>query len=632
MQEALRVLKQYWGYSAFRPAQEKVISAVLSGQDTLALLPTGGGKSLCYQVPGLALQTLTLVVSPLVALMQDQVHQLKSRGVAAASLVAGTGFRELEHIMTQCDYGHLKFLYVSPERLCSNYFLSRLERMPIGLIAVDEAHCISQWGYDFRPEYLRIGEVRRYYPNVPVIAVTATATEEVVNDIKARLNFNSNAFTYAASFERANLSFVVRNTEDLHGRLWHICHAVQGSGIVYVKNRKLTGEYAKFLKEKGIVSDAYHAGLPKEKRQQLQEEWLKGNIRVLVSTNAFGMGIDKGDVRFVVHVGSPDNPEAYYQEAGRAGRDGQKSWAVMLNNTVDLEDVQTLAARRFPDIETIRSIYKQLCNYAALPVGGGGGTHIPIDISAFTERTEQPLSVVLSVFRVLEQFEYIYVSEGVYLPSTLVFTAPDKKVYEFKVAHPQFQDLISSLSRMYGGIFEYPQKIHEKDIARRMKLTETEISILLRKMHKAGLVEYIEKTDQPMITFVSDRVEMRDLRIDQTLQNRLKAAWVTRYKWMQNYRHQDAVCRSILFRNYFGDQEAKPCGICDVCLSRKKSSNNIQINPKEWAMGLPEQGVALDDLERYLPRFSGTQLAEFLRDAQTLGYIFIDGPFILPVR
>lgn len=622
MKEALRILKQYWGYPQFRPVQQDVIESVMKGKDTLALLPTGGGKSLCYQVPGLAMGTLTLVISPLIALMQDQVTQLKNRGIHAEALVAGMGYREMEHIIRLAEFGQLKFLYVSPERLVSSTFLDRLERLPLGLIAVDEAHCISQWGYDFRPEYLRIGELRNYYPNVPVIAVTATATREVVADIQQRLSFKKESQIFSGSFERANLAFVVRQTEDLEGQMLQAARSTSGSGIIYVSRRNLTVTYARALQNGGISAESYHAGLPAQTRKTLQHDWLIGKHRFLVSTNAFGMGIDKGDVRLVVHIGSPDNPEAYYQEAGRAGRDGLKSFALLIQSPSALKDPLVLAEERFPDLETVKKIYQNVGNYLGIPIGQGKGSFYPLDLGKLQELSGIPVHKMMAALKLLEQQAYFYLSDGFAMPSRLQILANEKSLYEFKVAHPDFQDIITGLSRMYGGIFDFPVRISESDIARRLTKTETEISVMLRRLNRIGLVEFAEKTGHPGITWLADRVNPSDIRLNMPLLHKLKATWITRYRWMQGYITQKEICRSVLFKNYFGDLSSQVCGVCDVCLEKATITD---LDVARVLAKIPEQGILANQLKQDFKSVSDEAWNNLLRKWQDEGILHVDG-------
>ncbi len=563
------ILKHYWGYDQFRPLQEDIIQSVLEGKDTLALLPTGGGKSLCFQVPAMYMDGICIVVSPLVALMKDQVENLQSRGIRAYAIYSGLSYHEINLTLDNCIHGDYKFLYLSPERLKSDLVRERIKQMKVCLFAIDEAHCISQWGYDFRPEYLQIAEIRDYFPKVPVLALTASATSEVVEDMQDKLAFRKKN-VFVKSFERKNLSYVINRTEDKFGKLLHILTRVQGTALIYVRNRKKTQEISHFLKSKGIKADYYHAGLSHEMRTHKQDAWIKNKTRVMVCTNAFGMGIDKPDVRLVIHYEIPDSLESYYQEAGRAGRDEKKSYAVLLYGKPDEQEAHDRLKHAYPDNLEIIRVYNALCNYYTLPVANYTDKSYDFDIGDFDEKFKIHPTIVYSAVKNLEAADLVSLTENFFEPTRLRVLYHHDQLYKFQVENPAYDDFIKLLLRSYGGLFDQHVAIQESILARRANLDEEIIKGMLKKMHLLRIVDYQPQNDKPKITFLTSRVqnELLPQRLH-IVQERKKVA-VDKLNAMLSYADNDAICRSKKLVAYFNQNDAADCGICDVCLQQKK--------------------------------------------------------------
>ena len=563
------ILTKYWGHNSFRPMQEEIIDSVMQGNDTLALLPTGGGKSVCFQVPALAQEGICIVVSPLIALMKDQVDNLEKKGIAAIAITSAMHKREIDIALDNCVYGNIKFLYLSPERLTTPIAQARIKKMKVSLIAVDEAHCISQWGYDFRPSYLEIAKLRELQPNVPVLALTATATAEVVTDIQQKLFFKKEN-VLQKSFERKNLAYVVINEEDKNSRLLKVVNNVGGSGVVYVRNRRKTQEVAAFLQKNKIPSDHYHAGLSPGERSQKQESWIKNKTRVIVATNAFGMGIDKPDVRFVVHLDLPDSLEAYFQEAGRAGRDEEKAYAVVLYHQSDISDLESNVVMSFPSIEEIRQTYQALANYYQLAVGSGEGVAHDFDIADFCRNYKLEAVTVFNSIRFLEKEGYLLATEAVYQPSRINFTLSKEELYKFQVANPAYDPFIKLLLRSYGGTFDSFVKISETDIAYRAKTGKERVTDMLLKLHQLEILAYIPQTNLPQIVYTQPRLDAKTLHISKQHLDERRSAAIKRMEWVKEYVTGKHRCRSQLLLAYFGETETYRCGNCDVCLERNK--------------------------------------------------------------
>lgn len=567
-------LKQYWNFDTFRPMQEEVITSVLQRKDTLVLMPTGGGKSLCYQIPAVVSRGLCLVVSPLIALMKDQVTQLRGRGISAACLVSGMNRYEMELLLNNCIYGNIKLLYVSPERLRSRLFIEHFKQMNVSLIAVDEAHCISQWGYDFRPPYLEIGNIRDYMPKAPVVALTATATPEVLSDIQQKLRFRQGV-VIQKSFYRENLSYMVVREEDKMGRLLRIINKVGGSGIVYVRNRRRVQEVARYLSAQGIAAEAYHAGYSQQERDTKQSVWNKSDGCVMVATNAFGMGIDKPNVRFVVHLDIPESLEAYFQEAGRAGRDGNKAYAVLLYDEADKKHLDYSIEQSFPTLQQIRNVYMAICNFYKIPVGSGAERQFDFDIQQMCSNYGFTPITFYSAARFLEKEGLIALPEQGEVISRIYVPISKEELYRYEVENHRNGDLMRVVLRMYGGIFSDFTPIVEKDIARRCQTTESVVTVMLQELDKAGIISYKPKAVKPQIVFLSPRINADMLYISDANYSDLKDAAVRRKEQMIRYVSSTDSCRSQMLLAYFGETTSAECGICDVCLRNKQAQGHV---------------------------------------------------------
>ncbi|MCF8331156.1 MAG: RecQ family ATP-dependent DNA helicase [Bacteroidales bacterium] len=563
------VLKNYWGYSDFRPLQEDIIRSVIDGQDTLALLPTGGGKSICFQVPALALKGVCIVITPLIALMKDQVDHLKTRGIKAAAVYSGMTARQIDITLENAARGELKFLYCSPERLQTEMFRQRIQRMDVNILAVDESHCISQWGYDFRPPYLKIAEIRPLIPDAPALALTATATPEVVKDIQDKLHFpRENVFQ--KSFERKNLTYVVQHEEDKLNRLMRVITRIHGTGIVYVRNRKKTREIAQWLKSQNITANYYHAGLDQKTRERRQKEWMEGITRVIVSTNAFGMGIDKPNVRFVVHLDLPDNIEAYFQEAGRAGRDQNQAWAVLLYNNSDLIDAERFFEFAYPPLDIIKTIYNALGNYFQIPVGTGMNTSYVFDIYDFSKANNFNAVVVFNALSFLEKEGYILVSDALRKSSKVHFIMNRTELYKFQVREAYYDPFIKIMLRSYPGMFSDYIAINETEIASRARITVDKTRKILERLKQMNILDYVPRSENPHLVFSMHRQALNDLNISKKNYQERKEAASNRLKAIKKYVISQTRCRSQLLLEYFGEKDTIRCGKCDVCRKRNK--------------------------------------------------------------
>lgn len=571
MQEIQQILIKHWGYPHFRPKQESIIQSVLDGRDTLALLPTGGGKSICYQIPGLYLGGITLVITPLIALMKDQVENLKQRNIKAVALFSGMKLHEYELAINHCASGKVHFLYLSPERLSSNRFLSVLPNLNIKLIAVDEAHCISQWGYDFRPPYLKIADVRSYFPNVPILALTATATPDVVEDIQAKLEFKKDSQFIKDSFSRKNLIYFSSKEENKLAILLKMANKQQGSGIVYVRNRKKTKEIADFLTRNNISASFYHAGLDSRIRDKRQQDWKSGRTRIIVSTNAFGMGIDKDNVRFVLHLDLPDNPEAYFQEAGRAGRDGKKAFSVILWENADIINLKKYFELSYPPLDTIKNIYQALGNYFNLATGSGAGETFNFDIINFSKQYNQNPVVAFNCIKFLEKQGIIMMSEAFYRPSRIMIKLQGNDLYRFQVDFPKYDNLIKYFLRTYSGLFQEFVKINEDQIQQAFNISPEQFQNTIKQLVKMEIIDYIPENNKPQITFVSERLSANDLLISKDVYENRKKTAAIRLKAMIHYVESENRCRSQLLLSYFGEEDSKRCGYCDICIGRNKT-------------------------------------------------------------
>lgn len=565
-----QILLKYWGYANFRPLQEDIIHSIMEGNDTLALLPTGGGKSLCFQVPAIALDGVCLVVTPLIALMKDQVANLKRRGIAAVAIFSGMSKEEISRHLDNCLYGNTKFLYLSPERLSTDMMREYISRMKVGLIAVDEAHCISQWGYDFRPPYLEIAKVREILPGIPVIALTATATPEVVIDIQDRLAFKQHN-VFQASYERKNLTYLVYKEEDKIGRLIRILDKVEGSGIVYVRNRRHTQEIAERLTGLGIKADYYHAGLSSDERSRKQDDWVKGVLRIMVATNAFGMGIDKPDVRVVVHVDLPDSLEAYFQEAGRGGRDSKRAYAILLWEESDARELKRYHHDAFPDLSVIRLAYRHLGNFVGLPVGAGMEQSFDFDLSGFCVQYKLSKVTAFNALRLLEKEGYIIFGAEDESISRFRIRLGKNDLYRFQVANPSFDPFVKLLLRSYPGVFTESVAMSEAELGRRAGIDETKVKQWMNALHKLEVIEYAPRKTKPQLVFLTNRLEESHIFLSPENYRERKSMAEKRINSVLKYIQTKTRCRSQQLLGYFGEVKAPRCGTCDVCRERNKA-------------------------------------------------------------
>jgi len=565
------ILSKYWGYPTFRPLQEEIIDSVMAGKDTLALLPTGGGKSICFQVPAMALEGLCLVITPLIALMKDQVAHLVEKGIPAAAIYSGMHPDELDLAYNQAVYGRLKFLYVSPERLQTDTFIEALKKMNVCLLAVDESHCISQWGYDFRPPYLKIAEIRPYMPKTPVLALTATATAKVVDDIQIRLGFKQKN-VFQSSFERKNLTYNVFHEADKYGILRRKLEAMmEGSAIVYVRNRKRTQIIADWLNSVGISATFYHAGLDTKTRDERQDQWMKGKVKVIAATNAFGMGIDKPDVRLVIHMDLPDSLEAYFQEAGRAGRDLKPSEAILLVSPADIKKLQDDLTQSFPELERIKLIYNALGNYFNIPVGAGENVSYPFVISDFAGRYGFSIVEVFHTLKILEKEGFLILSDSFDEPSKVMIKAARDDIYGFQVNNPQFSELIKCMLRSLPGVMTDFVKIKEEVLAKKVGLTADKVTEQLKKLDAYRFLTYIPRNDKPQVLFLSEFVDTKHFNLSKENYHDRKKEAEARVKAVIDFVNNDEECRSVQLLRYFNEKTRQNCGRCDVCQSRGKN-------------------------------------------------------------
>ena len=566
------ILKRYWGYDDFRGIQREIIESIGSGHDTLGLMPTGGGKSITFQVPALAQDGTCIVITPLIALMKDQVDNLRRRGVKAAAIYSGLSHEEILTTLENAIFGGIKLLYVSPERLSSELFQTKLRHMKISFITVDEAHCISQWGYDFRPSYLQIANIRKLIPDAPVLALTATATPQVVEDIKIRLNNEKSDFnTFKMSFERKNLAYVVRQAEDKIGELLHILRSTKGSTIVYARSRRRTKEYAELIKEAGISATFYHAGLDACEKDKRQQAWQHDEYRVMVATNAFGMGIDKPDVRVVVHVDCPDSIEAYFQEAGRAGRDGFKAYAVLLYNNSDERKLMKRISDSFPDKDYIRQVYEHLAYYYQIGVGSGYGHTFEFNIDKFCHSFHHFPIQVDSALKILQRAGYIEYTEEQDNQARVMFTVSRNDLYRLENNSPNEEKIITALLRSYGGLFTDYNYIDEAFLAQVTQLQPQQVYLILKNLSQRHILHFIPQKKTPYIRYTQRREDKEHIQIMPDIYEERKAQFAERIRAMIRYAKRDRICRSRQLLSYFGDHSGHNCGQCDVCLAQRST-------------------------------------------------------------
>ena len=565
------ILQQYWGYPSFRPLQEDIVDSVMAGKDTLALLPTGGGKSICFQVPAMAMEGVCLVITPLIALMKDQVAHLVDKGIPAAAIYSGMHPDALELAYNQAAYGRLKFLYVSPERLQTDAFIEALKKMKVCLLAVDESHCISQWGYDFRPPYLKIADIRPYTPKTPVLALTATATAKVVDDIQLRLGFKEK-HVFQSSFERKNVTYNVVHEADKYGVLGHKLEAMtEGSAIVYVRNRKRTQVIADWLNSVGISATFYHAGLDAKTRDERQDLWMKGKVKVIAATNAFGMGIDKPDVRLVIHMDLPDSIEAYFQEAGRAGRDLKPSEAFLLVSPADIKKLHENMTQSFPELDRIKLIYNALGNYFNIPVGAGENVSYPLVLTDFANRYGFNVVEVFHTLKILEKEGFLMLSDSFDEPSKVMIKASKDDLYGFQVNNPSFSALIQCMLRSLPGVLTDFVKINEETLARKTGLSVEKVTEQLKKLEAYYFLSYQPRNDKPQVLFLTEFVDTRHFGLSKEHYYDRKKDAEARVKAVVDFVENDEECRSVQLLRYFNEKAKTDCGRCDVCQKKGPS-------------------------------------------------------------
>ncbi len=563
-------MSAYWGYTRFREMQEEIISSVFDGNDTLGLLPTGGGKSITFQVPALAKPGICLVITPLIALMKDQVENLQKKGIKATMVFSGMSTKEIDVTLENaCFDPELKFLYLSPERLGTDLFKEKVKGMKVNFLVVDEAHCISQWGYDFRPSYLKIADIREWLPKTPVLALTATATPEVVNDIQDKLLFKKKN-VIQKSFARKNLTYYVKHTDDKFTDLLRVANYYKGTGIVYVRNRKKTVEIAKFLLLNKISADYYHAGLEMEVRNKKQEAWKSGKCRVMVSTNAFGMGIDKPDVRFVAHMDLPDSLEAYFQEAGRAGRDELPSFATLFVNEADRLQLAQQIEISFPPLEKIRKVYHALGNFLQVPVGTGKNRDFEFSLTEFSQTYKIDILTAFNSLKLLEQEGFLSLTDEIQTPSRLHFIPNREELYDFQLKYPRYDGLIKLILRTYSGLFQEYVRIDENFLAKRASVEKSILLKMLQDLHKMEILEYLPRKKSPFITYTEERIDDKNIIFTPSNYRERKSRLVKRIEFVLNYAFTDNKCRNQLLLLYFGEKDPFRCGVCDVCRQRNE--------------------------------------------------------------
>ena len=606
------VLVKYWGYPSFRPMQEDIVDSVIEGHDTLALLPTGGGKSICFQVPAMAMDGVCIVVTPLISLMKDQVLHLKRINISASAIYSGMHPSEVEIAYNKAVFGNLKFLYVSPERLLTDAFIEAIKKMKVCLLAIDESHCISQWGYDFRPPYLKIAEIRPYIPNTPVLALTATATPKVVEDIQLRLGFKQQN-VFQTSYERKNVTYNVIKVADKYGLMYRLFMKMEsGSGIVYVRSRKRTKVIADWLQSTGISATFYHAGIDAKTRDERQKLWMDGKIKVIVATNAFGMGIDKPDVRVVIHMDLPDSLEAYFQEAGRAGRDLKPSEAFLLVSDTDIKQLKENLQQSYPELDRIKAIYDAIGNYLQIPVGAGNGQSYPFDMNEFAKSYDFSLLEVFNSLKLMEREGFFALSEAMDAPSQLMIKASREDLYRFQVEYAEFDSIIKYLLRNYPGILSDFVKIKEEQISQKLGVDVEKVENTLKKLEKYNFLTYIQRSDKPQIQYLTERQDTRYFALSDEVYKDRKDDATQRVQAVIDFVNNDSECRSVQLLRYFGEKIKSRCGKCDVCNIR----NQMKINDEEFKN---ISDIILEELKkRVVPLYETPSLAKNFLEEKVL--------------
>lgn len=618
------ILQKYWGYEAFRSMQVDIINSITSGNDTLALLPTGGGKSICFQVPALMSEGLCLVISPLIALMKDQVEQLKRRKIPAAAVYSGMTYREIDILLDNAAHGAYKFLYVSPERLKTELFLERAKKMNLNLLAIDEAHCISQWGYDFRPPYLEITNFRELFPDLPCIALTATATEDVKIDIQEKLNFK-NGELFQKSFARDNLSYSVRKVENKEAKLFEILRKIAGTSVVYARNRRRTKEIAELLKKNGFSADFYHAGLSQADRNAKQDAWLNNKTRIIVATNAFGMGIDKPDVRTVIHWELPDNLESYYQEAGRAGRDEKPAFAVALYHPQDFKEMEERYELAHPEFDFLKKLYQSLANYFKIAIGSGEMQNYNFEIQDFCQQYNYEVYPVFHALKVLEEEGFIQLNEQFYRPSGLHINLDFKELYSYEIANAKFEKLIKTVLRIYGGdIYQQVIFINELQIAKMAEMSPQEVVKQLIYLDKEGVMDYSPKSDSPQLTFLEARHDANKLPLNKKRLEERKKSKYEKLMAVKNYVENDLVCRTLKLLQYFGEYKEEKCGVCDVCINEKKSVHQDKDLEQKILQILKDSHLNIERLSENIEGYAKEKVITAVRKLDDEGRLKMD--------
>lgn len=633
LMQAKEVLHKYWSYKEFRPLQEDIINSILKKKDTLALMPTGGGKSLCYQVPALCQEGLCIVISPLIALISEQVESLRNRGIQAEALVSGMNKRLVDIALDNCIYGKAKFLYISPERLQSDLVKTRIAKMKISFIAIDEAHCISEWGYDFRPAYLKIAEVKQLLPVIcPVLALTASATKRVQSDISKKLELK-NPEIYRKSFNRENITYIVRKVEDKRLKLLEVISRTNGTGIIYVRTRKQAEELAEFLIIKGLQVNFYHAGLDIQERLKRQKKWMQDSSQIIVATSAFGMGIDKSDVRYVVHMNMPDSLESYYQESGRVGRDQQKAYAVLLWNETDIDKLNTFHKNRFPSIKKIRDIYQDVANYLQLAVNSGEGQFYEFDIDKFILDKKLDYSLVKSVMKYLELFGYLQFNQGILLRSKLQILLNNQALKNFLINHPKYQSLFDMVLRSYSGLFDSFISINESKLAAQLSIKEGQLTTMLSSLNNLSIVSYINnKSKNSTLVFTKPRVKASSLNFPKDLYDKRRDQVRNQIDSVLRYSSSYELCRKKILLNYFDEFEIDYCGSCDFCRERlSKKDRSFESIKRQILEILTEDNIDLKTLLQKLNTNNETVI-DVLRWMQDNSILLIEDQLIVLKR